>query len=524
MIPKVAIRAFLSRELDSHLWIKGLSNAQLDSALQQLDPPPSLNVRARQHQKACFLLGVAFPQFCFWLDMGTGKTLLSLELLRYWFQCKTIRRAIIFVTSDKAFHTWEKQLVEFGINLPIVALSGPSEKKWKQLEEFGDGLVLLPYPGAVAMVSRRVTVPKKKKHQLQLDKRLVAKLSAWGQALVLDESTKAAGRDSLTHGLIKQLRKTAKIRYALAGRPFGRDPTMLWAQHQLIDDGETLGETVGMFRAAFFSEKENYWGGPYSKEYTFKAKMKPVLSKMAQHRSITYTADECIDLPGVVPVTELVSFDDEARAYYERLVKQVLAAKGNMREMKNVFLRMRQISSGFIGLKDDETGERAEIEFQVNPKLERLLELLEELPVNRKAVIFHEFTYSGKKITSMLRGTLGIKPIWLWSGTKDSKRELQRFASDPDCTVAVINNKVGAFSLDGLQDVANYSFFYESPLSSIDREQAERRLNRQGQRHAVFQYDLLVAKTVDERIRAFHAEGEALFDALLRNPARALGL
>jgi len=226
----------------------------------------------------------------------------------------------------------------------------------------------------------------------------------------------------------------------------------------------------------------------------------------------------------VVPVTELVKFDDEARAYYERLVKQVLAARGNMREMKNVFLRMRQISSGFIGLKDDETGERAEIEFQENPKLERLLELLDQLPDGRKAVVFHEFTYSGKKITSLLKEELGVKPIWLWSGTKDTKRELQRFATDNNCTVAVINNKVGAFSLDGLQDVANYTFVYESPVSSIDREQLERRLVRQGQKRTVFQYDLLVEKTVDQKIRDYHKEGEALFDALLRNPAKALGL
>jgi len=524
LIPRAAVKNYLARPLDSHLWVKGLSNAQLDAALQQLDPPPSLNVRTRIHQKACFLLGVAYPQFCFWLDMGTGKTLLSLELLRYWFQCGLIKRAIIFVTSDKAFHTWEKQLVEFGIRLPITALEGSSLQKWKQLEEFGDGLVLLPYPGAVAMASRRVTAVKKKKHELQLDKKLVARLAQWGQALVLDESTKAAGRGSLTHSLLAKLRNTAKVRYALAGRPFGRDPTMLWAQHMLIDGGETLGETVGMFRSAFFTEKQNYWGGPYSKDYKFKTKLQPVLARMAQHRSITYTADECIELPKVVPVVELVKFDEEARAYYERLVKQVLAARGNMREMKNVFLRMRQISSGFIGLKDDETGERVEIEFQHNPKLERLLELAEELPEKRKAVIFYEYTYSGRKIASLLKEQLGIKPIWLWAGTKDTKKELQRFATAPDCTVAVINTKVGSMSLDGLQDVANYTFFYESPLSSIDREQAERRLIRQGQRRKVFQYDLLVENTVDQKIREYHAEGEALFDALLRNPARTLGL
>jgi SNF2 family DNA or RNA helicase len=86
----------------------------------------------------------------------------------------------------------------------------------------------------------------------------------------------------------------------------------------------------------------------------------------------------------------------------------------------------------------------------------------------------------------------------------------------------VINNKVGAYSLDGLQEVANYTMFYESPVSPIDREQAERRLRREGQKRRVFQYDLVTRGTVDEKILTFHAEGEELFKALVRNPKSIL--
>ena len=522
MIPASAVKKYLSRNLDSQLWVKQLSAKQLDAAIASLRPRPTLNPKLRLHQRACFLLGVSFPQFCFWLDMGTGKSLLTLELLRYWWQCGVVRRVLIFVTSDKAFHTWEKQFKQFGIDLPVTSLAGSSEQKWKQLEEFGEGLVLVPYPGALYMVSSKVRVKKGKKKKLKLDPKKLRRLEAWAQAVVLDESTKAAG-DSLTFSMIAALRKQAKIRYALAGRPFGRDPIMLWAQHYLIDGGETLGETKGIFRAAFYSEKPNYWGGPYSKDYTFKAKLEPKLARLIQHRSITYSADECIDLPKVVPIREVVSFPEEASLYYQRVVDQVIAAKGNLREMKSAFIRMRQISSGFVGFKNDESGERAEIEFQENPKLERLLELVDELPEGRKAVIFYAFTWSGRKIVQELKA-LGLKPIWLWSGTKDARKELSRFADDKNCTVAVIQNQTGAYSLDGLQEVANYTFFHESPVGKIDREQAERRLIRDGQKHNVFQYDLLTEGTADERILAYHAQAEGLFKALLRNPEKALGL
>ena len=64
--------------------------------------------------------------------------------------------------------------------------------------------------------------------------------------------------------------------------------------------------------------------------------------------------------------------------------------------------------------------------------------------------------------------------------------------------------------------------FFESPVSVIDREQAERRLRRDGQEHTVFQYDPVVRGSVDRKILHFHAEGEDLMQALLRDPEKVL--
>lgn len=521
MILSSALEAYLKRPLESHRWVKALTDAELDEALSRLKPRPRLNPRLRRHQKACFLLGVSYPQFCFWLDMGVGKSILSLELLRYWFESKAITRAIIFVTSDKAFTTWERQFKEFDIDIPVTALAGSSADKWSQLEAFSEGIVLVPYPGAVAMVCSRVK--GKRKVEFKLDKKKVARLALWANAYVLDESTRAGNHRSLTHKMIAQLKKHAQIRYALAGRPFGRDPTLLWGQSYLIDSGETLGETLGLFRAAFFDEKKNHWAASeYVKDYKFRAAMKPQLARMAEHRSVTYSAGECIDLPKLVPIREVLKLPEEAQAYYRAAIEDVKAARGNLREMKNVFLRMRQISSGFIGLKDDETGARVSIELLENPKLERLLELIEDLPEGSKGVVFHDYNYSAKVISEALTKQK-IGWMRLWSGTKDPRKEQKSFSEDPKCEIAIINNRLGAMSIDGLQMVANYTFFYETPVGVIDREQAERRLFRQGQRKPVMQYDLVVKGTVDERILEYHAEGKDFFDAVLRKPQLLLG-
>jgi len=520
MIPEIAVKEFLNRPLDDHRWVKKLTHKELDAALANLRPPPKLSKELRIHQKACFLLGVAYPKFLYWLDMGAGKSLLSLELLRYWRDAGRMYRGLVVVRSDKAFWTWEKQFARFNIDIPRVMLEGNSRRKWQQLEELEDGLVFVSYPGLVAMVSSLEKVKKKRvsKRERELDNKLIAKLAKGLDVIVLDESTGVGHVTSLQHMAIRRLRKRVFARYALAGRPFGRDPTMLWAQHHLVDEGESLGPTLGLFRAAFFSEEENPWtNNEYVKDWKFKKRMMPILSRLTGNRSITYTSGECSELPKVNRYVEEVRFPEEAGAYYKRMVEQIIKAKGNLREVKGTFLRMRQLSSGFLGLKDDETGEKVEVEFDDNPKLDRLLELVEELPADRKAIVWYEFTYSGRLITRLLKEQ-GLNPIWLWSGTKDSVRELKRFERDDDCTVAVINNKVGAYSLDGLQ-VANYPFFYESPVSIIDREQAERRTIRDGQRFKVFQYDLIVRGSADAKILDFHEEGRDLMKVLQRDPS-----
>ena len=517
MIPKRIIKRFLEARRDDHRWLKELNHKSIDKRLREIAPELRLHPKTGLHQKVAVYLGIRYRSFAFFYDMGTGKTLISLELLQYFWQIGMLRRALVFVTSDKAFPTWERQRNEYRINVPYCVLdSGTSEGKWKILRHFGDGIIFLHYPGTVAMVSGKPERSNSGRKQLLWDK--VDRLLEDVDVVVYDESTKAANENSLTYQICWEASKQARHRFALAGRPFGRDPAPLWAQMNLVDHGETLGETKGLFYEAFFRQK-TVNGHP---KQVFRRNMTEKLSEVIQHTSMTYTADECIDLPPTRRIPVPIKLTREIREYMREVIAEAIAAKGNRRVMKNAFLRMRQLSSGFIGLKDDETGEKAEIEFEHSPKNEWLMDFLDTFPQNRKVLIFYQYTVSGRRIAREIEEQFGTKPVWLWSGTKNPAAEIERFMYDDDCWPCVVNNQVGAYSLDGLQ-VANYEVFFESPLSVIDREQAERRILRQGQLHSkCFYYDPVVLDTVDEKILEFHKEGRDLFDALLKNPSRVL--
>jgi SNF2 family DNA or RNA helicase len=67
---------------------------------------------------------------------------------------------------------------------------------------------------------------------------------------------------------------------------------------------------------------------------------------------------------------------------------------------------------------------------------------------------------------------------------------------------------------------ASYMFFFESPVSSIDRYECEGRIYRTGQKERTFIYDLILRDSADEAILQFHREGKNLWKTLVENPAK----
>ena len=173
---------------------------------------------------------------------------------------------------------------------------------------------------------------------------------------------------------------------------------------------------------------------------------------------------------------------------------------------------MRQISSGFIGYKDDNTGKSAQSEFSNKPKLELLLDLLQRITPEAKAVVYNEYTFSGSMICRELN-KLDIEHARIYGGTKDTQAELLRFVKNEECRVLVLNHHAGSMGLN-LQ-VAQYVIYYESPVSPRVRMQADARVARQGSKHErVFIYDL-VSGTVDKAILKMHHEGKDLLAGIL---------
>lgn len=518
IIAKSAVKEFEDRELRDFQAYTRKSEDWLERRMEALDVRPPIWSRLRREQKVGLIAGAEMRKFCFWYDMGMGKTLLAVALARYFYKLGMVRRVLVLVPNKINKYEWVADLKKNSPGTSYLILEGSSREKWQRLQEGDEFLVIETYAGLVRLLATLVkpedakTQKGKKRPQLVRDPKLIVGFKKFIQGIILDESimvTRKSGDGSLAHRICRWLAKKCRFAFALNGTPFGRDPVDMWGQFNIIDQGDTLGDSLGIFRAAFFTAKQDSWG---SLDWTFDPSKKDQLNRMIANRSIRYDADEST-LPKISRIVKQVPMPRGATEYYEKAKREIIAAEGDYRELKNVFMRMRQISSGFIGYESDETGERAQYEFETNPKLEMLLSIIAGLKPSDKLVVFHQFTYSGDIICRALK-KLNLRYARLYGKTKDPDFQLVKFQG-PDCQVFVLQNDSGGFGLDRLK-VAAYGVYYESPISTVLRVQTGRRIQRQGSEHGrVFLYDLIVPDTVDAQILEAHEEGIDLFKSIM---------
>lgn len=517
MIRRKAVEEFLARPRDDLRRYKRLSDAELRREAAALPVRPPVWKRLQRDQRTCFVVGAKYRRVAIWADTGIGKTFLSMALARYFRKAKVARRFLVLVPGNINLAEWESERDIHCPRTSFAVLSGSSAAKWAILRAGAPLLTVATYAGLARMACEKVHQERGRRagdNVLKPDRAKVRELVETFDGLIMDESSADQAvqyRSSLAWRICRQIAKApSKPVFALSGTPFGRDPTPLWGQMYLVDRGESLGTTLGMFRAALFKSTLTPFGG---EEHEFRKDKSKTLHRLLAHRSITIEADEA-SLPPVVSQVREIRLPRDAEDYAAMAREAILKARGNYQETKNAFLRMRQISSGFLGYTDDDSGKRAKFVFDENPKLESLISRLQSVVGKYKAVVFHEYIHSGDRICAELK-RLGIGYARVAAGNKAAiKEERRRFVEDADCRVMVMSNRMAQGP--NLQ-VAKYVEFYESPVDPKTRKQARRRVERQHSQHKrVFMTDYVVRGTYDSRILKHLAQGKDLFDAIIR--------
>ena len=339
--------------------------------------------------------------------------------------------------------------------------------------------------------------------------------------VTIDESHKLSNHQSLWFMLMRRLTRTADFTYATTGTLFGRELEAIWPQFFLVDKGDTFGENMGLFRAAFFASEPNKFGR--GEKYTYRPEMDGRLNAMLQHRSIRYDEAEVEDLPELVRSVEQYDMSAEQRGHYMRVLSDMLQSADDQ-EFAGHWLRLRQVASGYLAW-DDETGHHV-VRFANNPKLDGLEALLDGMGGRSKAVVCYDYTETGRMLCERV-ARMGLGYEWFYGGTKDKGESRRRFIEDADCRVLVMNSEAGGTGNDGLQRVARYMFMYETPTPPTTRRQTIKRIHRPGQASRSFLYDMVMRKSLDAGILADIAANIDTYDSVVagkRRPGRGFFL
>lgn len=506
MIARDVLKAYRSRRFDDHRWMKELGSKDLRRELRKMRVVPDFKTEPWLHQLVCFYLGLYFPEFLFLLDMGTGKTWILLNLLQQLLREKRVKRGLIFVPRLINMDSWMTAAAEHSNLEPWLVSATDIDEKWDQLENPRGDFSIIDYAGMHLACSRKVK--KGKRNQLIKDESKVEKLARRYDFIGLDESHKAANAESLWFSILRHITREAKACYAATGTLFGRDIEAVWSQFYLVDRGETFGSNLGCFRETFFSAKPDPFKG---QRLVFNKDTMPLLNKMIGHRSLRYEDHEVHSLPPMVHRVRKCSLEGDQQEQYLRMLERMLNAPDDPKEREAYWVRLRQITAGYV-IWEDELGKH-QVELKTKAKLLELEAILDEAG-DQKLVISYEYTPGGRIIAERLT-KLGISFEWLYGGTKDPIGSVRRFKSDPRCRVFLMNSDAGGTGVDGLQHVARYLIFFESPSGPTGRQQTLKRVYRSGQTLRTYVYDLVIERTVDAGILESVQEGRDLYEAVI---------
>lgn len=194
------------------------------------------------YQKFAVKHGIKFLNSGLFLEMGLGKTVVALTIIKELLSWMEISKVIVIAPKAVAESTWPEELSTWkhlkGITMSVI--SGSARNRLKAMHKKAD----------IYVISRDnvVWLCKILGDRWPFELTIIDELSSF-------KSTKAQRFIAL-----KSRRPLMKRVIGLTGTPAPNSLLDLWPQMFLIDQGERLGKTVTYYRDTFFSmnRQENY--------------------------------------------------------------------------------------------------------------------------------------------------------------------------------------------------------------------------------------------------------------------------
>lgn len=483
---------------------KDISKSLTDERLEELRSLHSFKTEPFKHQLKAFEMSKDRQYFGLFMDMGTGKTKVSIDTMAHLWGVNKIDA--VLVTAPNGVHRqWINAQIPTHMpdNVPYktaVLDSKISKPERDKLPEF------FKKSNHLKILATNIDVFSKQSDRLaMIESYLKNNRVLW----ILDESTRIKTPSTNRTKMILKLCGTVDYRRILTGAPITQGIEDLYAQFRFLHTG-IIGQS------SFFAFKTKYCKlGGFEGRQIVGYKDVDHLHQRLQGHIFQCKKEDCLDLPAKIYQTVEIELTEDQKKAYDQIKKQYLLDVGHSTVSAALaitrLIKLQQIVSGFI--LDDEGKTHL-----LNSKRPTVVkEILEDLG-GKKVIVWCRYQNDIKILKEVLNA---FNPVAYYGETDvDQRKEsLDKFVSDPTCLVFLSNPSVGGTGVDGLQKVCDTVIYYSNSFSAEDRWQSEDRVHRHGQTKSVTYIDLIAEKTIDEKIVKALRSKKSVADLVMDNKA-----
>lgn len=415
-----------------------------------------------------------------WLDMGLGKTSVTLYALSELLRLGKVERALIVAPLRVAQETWPREAAKwsYSSDLELTPLLGGAASRVRAAAKRSP-IDLINYENLAWLVNHHG--------------------SAWPYDLVIfDEASKMKAHSAARFKAVRKVRPRCKGVWQLSGTPAPNGLLDLWAQLWLLDQGHRLGRSFFDYRSRFF--ESDYMG--YN--WTPKRGAEDLIHSQVSDLCLSMSAEDYLQLPDQILNTVYVDLPPSAAGAYKILWKESVLELGTQQvtAVTAAVLTNKALQAANGALYTDVEGTRTGFVTLHDAKLDALQDVIEEAC---GAPVLVGYTYQSDLARLKARfpkaesiGTPGAVDAW-------NAGKIPILLAHPASAGHGLN----------LQDGGNILVWYGLPWSLELYEQFNARLHRQGQAKPVFVHHLVARDTLDETVLTVLQGKASVQDALL---------
>ena len=416
-----------------------------------------------EYQKVAIDFILDNPCCGLFLDMGLGKTVSTLTAIKELkYNYYDIEKVLVIAPKRVAIDTWPTEIEkwEHTKDLTYTMLTGPKKERQENLKKKVD--IYITTRDLISWLVDEVG-----KH--------------WSfDCLVIDELSSFKSSSSKRFKSLRKVRGLCKRVIGLTGTPKPNSYMDLWSQLYLLDGGERLGKYVSHYRKEYFNLQT--WGGFPS--YSLKPGTDKIITKKMSDICISMKSKDYLTLEEPTIIDKKIKLSPKEAKQYKQLEKDYLLTFPDGDEITAfngaaLNNKLLQLANGAVYDEDKN--------YKVihNTKLDTLKEIAEE---GENILVFYAFQSDKERILQAIPEAVSIDEEGAIANWK--KGNIKMLVAHPASAGHGLNLQTGGHVI----------VWFGLNWSLELYQQANARLQRQGQTEPVIIYRLIAEGTQDERV------------------------